>query len=238
MALLKYEEIAESLRSRIAAGEFPPGTMLPSGRDLAEQWHVSRATAVKAMDVLRGDGLVEARQGAGFIVTETPIGRPAGNRRSGSSRITGGMPFTRIGIPDRTVPPPRVAAALGLATGAEALRRIRMMRLPDGSPHSLATAWFPTDIADQAPRLEQNSPIAEGTTRYVRRLTGRFPTEGTDVTTVRQATEHEAQQLNLESRTAVAVVLHTAYDQNGHALVCEEGVTPGPLWHHTETYPM
>ncbi|GDY60572.1 hypothetical protein SVIO_111950 [Streptomyces violaceusniger] len=33
---------------------------------------VSRATVVKAMDVLRNDGLVEARQGAGFTVVETP----------------------------------------------------------------------------------------------------------------------------------------------------------------------
>lgn len=64
MALLKYEEIAESLRVRMASGEFPPGATLPSGRDLAEQWQVARATVVKAMDVLRNDGVVEARQGS------------------------------------------------------------------------------------------------------------------------------------------------------------------------------
>ena len=37
MALLKYEEIAESLRTRIAAGEFGPGDIVPSGRDLASR---------------------------------------------------------------------------------------------------------------------------------------------------------------------------------------------------------
>src|SRR5690242_14892195 len=90
MALLKYEEIAESLRTRIAAGEFGPGDIVPSGRDLAEQWSVSRATAIKAMDVLRSDGIVEAKQGTGFVVTETPVARPAGGRRAGSTRVTGG----------------------------------------------------------------------------------------------------------------------------------------------------
>ncbi|GGW61179.1 hypothetical protein GCM10010320_47880 [Streptomyces caelestis] len=65
MPLLKYEQIADDLRTRIANGEFGPGELLPSGRDLAEQWSVSRATVVKAYDVLRADGLVVARQGAG-----------------------------------------------------------------------------------------------------------------------------------------------------------------------------
>ncbi|MBP8532986.1 GntR family transcriptional regulator [Streptomyces sp. MK37H] len=238
MALLKYEEIAESLRSRIAAGEFGPGEIVPSGRDLAEQWSVSRATAIKAMDVLRNDGVVEAKQGTGFIVTETPKARPAGGRRAGSARVTGGMPFLRVGAPDWAAPPAHVAEALRMDGEVEALRRVRVMQLPDGSPHSYAVAWFPPEVAEAAPRLTQTAPIAEGTTRYVRRQTGRFPVEGADVTTVRLATEIEAEHLGLPEPTPVAVVLHTAYDQEGRPLVCEEGVTPGPLYEREETYEM
>jgi GntR family transcriptional regulator len=238
MALLKYEEIAESLRVRMASGEFPPGAMLPSGRDLAEQWQVSRATVVKAMDVLRNDGVVEARQGSGFVVAETAIGRPAGNRKSGSTRVAGGMPFTRVGAPERATPPAHVAAALRLDAGVAALRRSRLMQRPDGSPFSYVDAWFPPDVADRAPRLEQQAPIAEGTTRYVRRQTGRHPVEGTDVTTVRLATDEEAHHLGLVPPAAVAVTLHIAYDHDGRPLVCEEGITPGTLWEHRDAYPM
>src|SRR5262245_25569390 len=108
MAILKYEEIAEYLRARIAAGEFAPGDTIPAGRDLAEQWDVSRATAIKAVDVLRSDGVVVAKQGTGFVVTETPVARPAGARRAGSARVLGGMPFLRIGAPDWSEPPSRV----------------------------------------------------------------------------------------------------------------------------------
>jgi GntR family transcriptional regulator len=238
MALLKYEEIAESLRARIAKGEFSPGETMPSTRDLSEQWSVSRATAIKAMDVLRADGVVEARQGTGFVVTEVPVARPAGGRRAGSTRVTGGLPFSRIGTPDRAVPPARVADALGLDEGVRALRRVRVLQLPDGTPHSYVEAWFPPDIADRAPRLEQHAPIAEGTTRYVRRQTGRHPVEGADVTTVRLATDDEARHLHLELPAAVAVTLHVAYDRDGSPLVCEEGVTPGTLWEQRDTYPM
>ncbi|MFF0198004.1 GntR family transcriptional regulator [Streptomyces anulatus] len=238
MAVLKYEEIAEFLRARIAAGEITPGATIPSGRELAEQWDVSRATAIKAVDVLRNDGVVVAKQGTGFVVTETPVARPAGARRAGSARILGGMPFLRVGEPDWAEPPARVAAALGLDPGKQALRRIRVLQLPDGTPNSCVEAWFPPEIAEASPRLADASPIAEGTTRYVRRQTGRGPSEGVDITTVRRVSEAEANLLKVPLDTAVAVLLHTAYDGQGRPLVCEEGVTPASLFEQVDTYAM
>ncbi len=238
MAVLKYEEIAEFLRARIAAGEIEPGATIPSGRELAEQWDVSRATAIKAVDVLRNDGVVVAKQGTGFVVTETPVARPAGSRRAGSARILGGMPFRRVGDPDWAEPPARVAAALRLSPGTRALRRVRVLQLPDGTPNSCVEAWFPPDVAEASPRLADTNPIAEGTTRYVRRQTGRGPAEGVDVTTVRLASETEADRLQLSLNTPVAVLLHTAYDERGNPLVCEEGVTPSSFFEQVDTYAM
>ncbi|MGP2438669.1 GntR family transcriptional regulator [Streptomyces sp. JW3] len=238
MPLLKYERIAEDLRTRIANDEFGPGEHLPSGRDLAERWGVSRATVVKAYDMLVRDGLVVARQGAGFTVVETPVARPAGGRRAGSDRVGGAGPYRRLGVPDRTVPPSRVADALRLTPGERALRRGRLVLLDDGSPHSLVTAWFPPAVADAAPRLAGKGPIAEGTTHYVRRETGRFPVAGVDRTTVRLADADEARLLEVAGPAAVAVVLHVAYDQEQRPLVCEEGVTASHVFELVERYPM
>ncbi|MFD5069995.1 GntR family transcriptional regulator [Streptomyces sp. NPDC058369] len=238
MAVLKYEEIAEFLRARIAAGEIPPGETIPSGRELAEQWSVSRATAIKAVDVLRSDGIVVAQQGTGFVVTEMPVARPAGSRRAGSARTLGGMPFLRVGEPDWEEPPTRVATTLGLPPTVKALRRARILQLPDGTPHSYVEAWFPPEVAKASPRLADTAPIAEGTTRYVRRQTGRSPAEGVDITTVRAASEVEASQLGVPQNSPVAVLLHTAYDEQGKPLVCEEGVTPASNFEQVDTYAM
>lgn len=238
MPLLKYEQIAESLRRRIADGEFGPGSLLPSSRDLCEQWDVSRATAIKAMETLRADGLVTPHQGRGFSVAETPVARPAGGRGAGTSRIQGGMPFKRLGAPELLVPPSHVAEVLGLGSGVRALHRARLTLLDDGRPHSLTTAWFPPDIAEACPRLHQNGPIAEGTTHYIRRTTGRGPVRGVDVTSVRLVTSPEAGQLRVKRPCAVAVVLHTAYDVEDRPLVCEEGLTPEGVWERTDNYSM
>ncbi|MEU1307152.1 GntR family transcriptional regulator [Streptomyces shenzhenensis] len=238
MPQLKYEQIAEDLRTRMADGEFGPGDPLPSGRDLAEQWAVSRATVVKAYDTLRADGLVVARQGSGFTVVETPVARPAGGRRAGSTRIAGGAPYRRLGTPDRIAPPPHVADALGLKPGVEALRRVRVVLLDDGDAGTLVTAWFPPSVADAAPRLAERGPIREGTTHYVRRETGRRPVEGIDILTVRLATAEEAEVLGIDLPAAVAVLLHTAIDQGHRPLVCEEGITAAAVFEAVERYPM
>lgn len=238
MPILKYEHIAESLRRRIADGEFGPGDLLPSSRDLCEQWAVSRATAIKAMEVLRADGLVVPHQGRGFVVAQAPLARPAGGRGAGTSRLQGAAPYRRLGVPEMLVPPSHIADALGLAPGLRALHRARLVLTEEGRPHSHVVAWFPPDVADVCPRLRQNGPIAEGTTHYVRRTTGRIPVSGTDTTSVRLATSAEAELLQVKRPCAVAVVLHTAHDAAGRALVCEEGVNPEGLWERTDNYAM
>jgi DNA-binding GntR family transcriptional regulator len=238
---LKYEQIADYLREQITEGRegFRPGDTLPSGRDLCEQFAVSRATVIKAMDVLRADGVVVARQGAGFTVVQTPVARPAGRRGDGSRTSSGAGPFQRLGKPSMEEPPDRIRSALRLGVGELALRRARLVMAEDGAtPHSLVDAWFPSDVVGSAPRLSASGPLAEGTTRYVLRKTGRSPATGTDVYRVRLATEYEAQMLGLVLPAAVAVTLHVAIDAEDRPLVCEEGVTPSAVWELTDRYSM
>ncbi|MQY14367.1 HTH-type transcriptional repressor YvoA [Streptomyces sp. RB5] len=239
MVTLKYEQIADSIRARITEGELPPGALIPSQRELCEQWGVSRATSIKAMDVLRLDGLIDReRQGQGFRVAETPVARPAGGRGASTYRIEGAHPFRRVGRPERMVPPPEVRHALRLADEAVALRRDRVLLLDDGTPLTFVSAWFPADVADACPRLGATGPLAEGTTRYVARQTERSPARAVDTTTVRLATTDEAGHLSVELPCPVAVSMHTTYDADGRPLVCEMGVTSGQLWERAEEYPM
>lgn len=66
-----YQRIAETLADRIADGRFPPGSRLPTERELAEEFKVSRPTIREAMIALKLRGLVAARQGSGIYVVDT-----------------------------------------------------------------------------------------------------------------------------------------------------------------------
>lgn len=66
--LPRYYQVYVSLEARIRAGEFPPGTALPSERQLSQDYGVSRITIVKAIDFLVRDNLVERQHGRGNFI--------------------------------------------------------------------------------------------------------------------------------------------------------------------------
>jgi DNA-binding GntR family transcriptional regulator len=63
-----YQRIAAALRQRIESGELAPGDMLPSITRISQEEGVSKGTAVKALDVLRREGLTYSIQGWGTFV--------------------------------------------------------------------------------------------------------------------------------------------------------------------------
>lgn len=67
-----YQQVASSIADAIRDGLHKPGQRLPSERDLAEEYKVSRPTVREAMIALEIRGLVEARHGSGIYVTEAP----------------------------------------------------------------------------------------------------------------------------------------------------------------------
>ncbi len=75
----RYEQVAASLRASILTGELEPGDRLPTVAALADEFGVSKTTVEKAIDVLKVERLVVARQGAGTFVRQVTT-RPTGLR--------------------------------------------------------------------------------------------------------------------------------------------------------------
>ncbi len=68
-----YQRVYEDLRADIVAGAFPVGERLPSESSLSERFSVSAITTKRALDLLRGDGLIVRRPRLGtFVVSSTP----------------------------------------------------------------------------------------------------------------------------------------------------------------------
>jgi len=63
-----FEQAADYVAARIAAGELAPGQKLPAERDLAEEWQIGYQTVRRAMRELRERGLVVSRVGKGTFV--------------------------------------------------------------------------------------------------------------------------------------------------------------------------
>jgi GntR family transcriptional regulator len=67
-----YEQVAGEIRRAIADGEVKPGEHLPPAKDLAAVLGVNTNTVLRALRVLRDEGLLEFRRGLGISVAGTP----------------------------------------------------------------------------------------------------------------------------------------------------------------------
>ncbi|MFG2057902.1 TetR/AcrR family transcriptional regulator C-terminal domain-containing protein [Micromonospora sp. NPDC048930] len=107
-----YRRIAAEIRRRIDLGELRPGDPVPSARRLTREHGVAIATATKVLALLRDEGLVLTRPGAGTVVA--PALRPSGLGASAAA------------------PRPRTAAAPGPRRGPDGgdpeLGRDRLVR--------------------------------------------------------------------------------------------------------------
>ena len=67
-----HEQVAAEIRRAIADGEAKPGERLPPARDLAAVLGVNSNTVLRALRILRDEGLLEFRRGRGITVAGTP----------------------------------------------------------------------------------------------------------------------------------------------------------------------
>jgi DNA-binding GntR family transcriptional regulator len=144
-ALAGYLRIAASLRAEIAAGRLGPGARLPSESQLMIRHRVSRSVARGAFAVLKADGLVEGRQGAGVFVRVTdrltrhvPIqtGAIADSHDGGA----GSPVSTAHRAADTVAAGTSVAARLAIEPGTPVVRTVEV-RAAGGVPVQLLTTW-------------------------------------------------------------------------------------------------
>ncbi len=101
-----FEQVAGEIRRAILDGEAKPGERLPPARDLAAELGVNTNTVLRALRLLRDEGLLEFRRGRGVSVAGTPeraavlekarelvaLGRSHGYRRDELMRIIETLP--------------------------------------------------------------------------------------------------------------------------------------------------
>jgi GntR family transcriptional regulator len=227
-----YRQIADSLRSAIAAGTYSPGTQLPSERELGEQFGAARNTVRLGLGVLVGEGLIFGERGRGYFVRDRvpltyyasrsenllrPEPSTVGDSFNSDVRDAGRAPraeFTLKLEPASAY----VAKCLRLDEGASTVLR-SVLRFVDAAPWSIQNTWYPMDIAEGT-KIIAPSDIEEGTTRYLATL-GYVQVGYWDEWTTRMPTPDESRELELGPGTPVLVCLRTAYTEERPVRVTE-----------------
>ena len=226
---LKYQEVADQLRRRIAAGVYPPGAPLPAEPALMAEFSVSRGTVREAIGQLRNEGLVITEQGRGSHVRPNlPV------RRRGSLRYREDLDAALAGTPaepstsftrdqgiawdayelEKTysqVPADAVLAdLLGLPEGRQLLRR-RFVFRSHGHVQQMSTTYMPLAMVRGTPIMDPDREPWPGGTLAQLLSIGVRVTGVREVVRGRVATRDEADVLGVGVTSQVQVVTRQMY---------------------------
>jgi GntR family transcriptional regulator len=227
-----YRVIAEALREQIDSGNLAPGSKVPSENELMAIYGVEQPTARRALEVLKNEGLIIARRGAGTFVREFRLYRRRSPARLAESGWGSGQSIWESDAADRTTRVDRievtvedasvdVARVLGVGVGDQVVVR-RRRYLVDDVPIQFATSYY-------AERLVRGTRIAEPDTGaggvYARLADlGHKPVNFREELRSRMPRDAETKLLELAQGTPVIVVVRTAYTADDQAVELNEMV--------------
>lgn len=137
----KYLEIVEALDDELRHA--PEGHRLPTERELAERFGVSRMTLRQALDELARAGRVERVRGSGtFTRKPTVTMGPSLTSFTQDMRQRGLHAGSRLLGFTQVAATPQVAAALAVPVGAEVIW-LERLRTADGEPMCVEVSHFP-----------------------------------------------------------------------------------------------
>jgi GntR family transcriptional regulator len=208
-----YYQLAQQLEAAIEHGVLAPGNLLGNEIDLSTRLGLSRPTVRQAIQSLVDKGLLVRRRGVGTQVVHSQVRRPLElSSLYDDLEAAGQGPSTRVVRNERVPASPDVAAALGIAEGAEVIV-LERLRLTHGRPVALLCNYLPAALLDlDTERLES--------TGLYRMMRGAGITLHSARQTVgaRSATAGEADRLDEKEGAALLTMQRTAYDDTGRAV--------------------
>ncbi len=236
--LPKYAAIVNAVQARIEDDTYPAGAMLPSETVLMKEFDAARTTVVRALEYLRTQGWIEARQGKGRFV----IGPPTrASRRSPEQAYASLNIEEKAGVrllDARSVPAPsRAAAALDIEPGTPLVARRRLVVVDGLGPVELGTAYIPEELA-AGTDVASSTPLPEGLLRHLSAHKGIQFDHAAERISARLPTAEEARLLEVGRRDALLTVLLTVCDRSARPLLAVDVVMPADRHELEDVFPL
>ena len=139
-----YMKIHDQIKKDIDEHRWAIGERLPSERDLAEQFEVSRMTLRQAISLLVEEGVLERRVGSGTFVSSTRVQEKMRGTTSFTEIVKsqGKVPSSQLISYRKTIPNEQEVAKLGISP-TENIIRMERVRYADQVPLVYEVASIP-----------------------------------------------------------------------------------------------
>jgi GntR family transcriptional regulator len=157
---IRYHEIASTLRDRIQSGVIVSGGMLPSESTLSGEFGVSRVTVRRALEVLREEGAVDARQGLGWFATGATVSQSLGVLGTIEEQMVANGMVSERHIVEYAFE--KASKTVAKVLDCDQVLRVKRVNTANGEPFAVVTVWCPAEMGTRLSRLDvERSPFYE-----------------------------------------------------------------------------
>lgn len=218
MLLPAYLRILETLRARIAKGDWRVGEQIPTDEELMRHFGVSRFTVRAALDVLVADGIIKRYRRRGTFLIARPRGAGTWMLTSLEDLVSSGFPTPPIVLDAATVScEGAISNVLGLEDHGRTLR-IRVLREVEGGAYSYSVVHIPEALARKLPHDWQTRLNSEPFVGLVAKANARPVHKAIQVAQAVAAPQEIARILGTAVRAPLLVLERTFLARDGTAL--------------------
>jgi GntR family transcriptional regulator len=225
-----YYQLEQGIKEMIEKAQLKPGEMIPSERELAETYEISRMTVRQAINNLVSDGYLVRKRGKGTFVAAKKIEQPLKGLTSFSEdmRARGMEPGTNV-LEFRIIPANQsLAQQLDIREGGD-IYEIRRIRLADQLPMALETAYVPCALVPGLTREIVSGSVYE----FIENELGLKIKSGVQVLEASVARKVEAEILQMKEGAPVLLIQRNSYLENGQPLELVKSIYRGDRYKFT-----
>jgi len=212
-SLPNYIKIHDALKEEVEKAIWKIGERLPSERDLADRFEVSRMTARQAITSLVEEGILERRVGSGTYVASRRVREKMRGTTSFTEIISaqGKRPSSKVLSYIKTLPNEVEAEKLGISK-KESIIRMERVRFADGLPICFEVASIPYELVQSFDKKAITSNFFK-----TLRANGFEIGHSEQVISAKKVSREIASQLDMKAGEAILALNQVSYLEDGQA---------------------
>jgi GntR family transcriptional regulator len=216
-----YYQLKEEIKKKILNGTYKENDLIPSERELGEQFNLSSTTVRRALNDLVQERLLERKAGKGTFVRMGKVKRDLRKVLGFTANMQemGLSPSTRV-LSKKIIPAnPFARQRLALEKGAMVVK-INRLRLANDVPMMLETRYIRTDLCPGIEKLDLSSSLW----KVFESIYSHKPYRHTQNVTIARFSGPQAALFGLEGGSPAFLINGVTYIKDGRPIECEESL--------------
>jgi len=215
-----YYQLQELIKSKIESGEYKPGELIPTEKELQKHYGVSRITVRNAISGLVFEDLLMKKQGYGTVVAKPRMVEDFSRLSSFTEKMEaqGAKVTTKVLEIQREYASIRISSHLDIPSETEILC-IKRLRYVDEEPIALFTNYIRTDMG-----IGEDDDFNASIYKLLEEKGHRSITSGEKVIEAMIARSEEAELLGIQVGDPLLLIRNTTFDKDLLPIDYAEGV--------------